>query len=282
MRHQPSAANDPAVGREPSRVAPTAGPDVPTLGRAGRGHAAERRAGPAPAAGTNTGALILHGFTSTTASMQPVADAAAQAGYAVELPLLPGHGTRWEELAQTPAEAIFEAVDSAYQRLAERCAAVVPVGLSMGAALALWAAAEHRAAGVVVINPGLRLKAGSGLLARMLSRVRPTLTSIAGDIAAPGVTEEAYPVTPVRAVVQLDRVFRQARTALPALAHRGTDVLLLRSPLDNVVGSASSTLLKRSVPQTREAILRRSRHVATLDYDAELINRRVVAFLRDR
>ena len=248
-------AGAPAAGREPSGVSPPAGP---------------------------TGALILHGFTSTTASMQPVADAAARAGYAVELPLLPGHGTRWEDLAETRAEAIFEAVDSAYQRLAQRCDTVVPVGLSMGAALALWAAAEHRAAGVVVINPGLRLKTGSGLLARMLSRVRPTLTSIAGDIAAPSVTEEAYPVTPVRAVVQLHRLFRRARTALPALADQGTEVLLLRSPVDNVVGSASSTLLKRSVPQTHEAILRRSRHVATLDYDAELINRRVVAFLRDR
>lgn len=234
------------------------------------------------AAGTSTGALILHGFTSTAASMQPVADAAAEAGFEVELPLLPGHGTRWQDLAMTPAETIFEAVDAAYQRLAQRCDTIVPVGLSMGGALALWAAAEHHCPGGVVINPGLRLAAGTGLLARGLHLVKPTIASIAGDIAKPGVTEDAYPVTPVRAVVQLDRIFRQARAVLPALDHSGTDILLLRSPVDNVVGSESAQLLKREVPQTHEVILRRSKHVATLDYDADLLNRRVVAFLRDR
>ncbi|WP_157983838.1 alpha/beta hydrolase [Nesterenkonia muleiensis] len=245
---------------------------MPTSGREGRGHAA----------GTGTGALVLHGFTSTTASMQPVADAVTAAGFEVELPLLPGHGTRWEDLAATPAEQIFETVTAAYESLAERCDTIVPVGLSMGGALALWAAAEHRCPGAVVINPGLRLKAGTGLLARGLHRIRPTIDSIAGDIATPGVTEEAYAVTPVRAVVQLDRVFRHARAVLPRLAQQGTPVLMLRSPIDAVVGSSSATLLKRTVPQTQEVILRRSRHVATLDYDAELVNRRVVEFIRAR
>lgn len=256
--------------------------EVPTSGvKAGAAAAGREQSGVSPPAG-QAGALILHGFTSTTASMQPVADAVADAGFEVELPLLPGHGTRWQDLAQTPAEAIFEAVDDAYQRLAQRCDTIVPVGLSMGGALALWTAAEHHCPGVVVINPGLRLDPGQGLLARGLHLVKPTIPSIAGDIAKPDVTEEAYPVTPVRAVVQLDRIFRQARAVLPSLTGSRTDVLLLRSPIDNVVGSASARLLKREVPQTREVILRRSKHVATLDYDAELVTRRVVAFLRER
>lgn len=226
-----------------------------------------------------TGALVLHGFTSTTASMQPVADALAAAGYDTELPLLPGHGTRWEDLAEIRAEQVLEAVRQAYDRLAQRCGTIVTVGLSMGGALALWAAAEKSAAGAVVINPGLRLAPGTGALARGLHRFRPTIPAIAGEIAKPGATEEAYPVTPVRAVVQLDRIFRRARAALPQLSELNTPVLLLRSPIDKVVGSASATLLKRRVPQTREVILRRSRHVATLDYDAELINRRTVEFI---
>ncbi|GFZ84086.1 alpha/beta hydrolase [Nesterenkonia alkaliphila] len=227
----------------------------------------------------STGVLVLHGFTSTTASMQPVAEAAAAAGYETELPLLPGHGSRWEDLAETRAEAILEAVSTAYDRLSQRCGTIVTVGLSMGGALALWAAAEKNAAGVVVINPGLRLAAGTGLLARGLHRFRPTIPAIAGEIAKPDVTEDAYEVTPVRAVVQLDRLFRRARAALPQLSQRNTPVLLLRSPIDKVVGSASATLLKRRVPQTREVILRRSRHVATLDHDAELVNRRTVEFI---
>jgi carboxylesterase len=211
--------------------------------------------------------------------MRSVADAVAAAGFEVELPLLPGHGTQWEDLAATPAEAVWEAVAQAYDRLRARCDVVVPVGLSMGGALALWIAAHRDSAGVVVINPGLRLRLGTGRLARVLARVRPTVASIAGDIAKPDVTEEAYRVTPLRAVGELDRVFAQARAALPRLATAGTPVLLLRSPIDNVVGSTSADLLKRMVPQTHEAILRRSRHVAPLDHDAELVGRRTTQFI---
>lgn len=230
---------------------------------------------------TGTGALILHGFTSTTASMAPLAEAVAEAGFEVEMPLLPGHGTAWEDLAATSSETIMHAVDAAHERLADRCRTVIPVGLSMGGALALRSAARRRSPAAVVINPGLRLAAGTGPAARVLSRLRPTIASIAGDIAAPGVTEEAYAVTPLRAVAELNRTFRAARAALPVLAQQGTEVLLLRSAVDNVVGSASATVLKRALgAQVQEVILRRSRHVATLDFDADLLIRRTLELLR--
>lgn len=230
---------------------------------------------------TGTGALILHGFTSTTASMAPLAEAIGEAGFEVEMPLLPGHGTAWQDLAGTSSETILHAVDAAHQRLAARCSTVIPVGLSMGGALALRSAAVHRSPAVAAINPGLRLTPGTGPAARGLSRLRPTIASIAGDIARPGVAEEAYAVTPLRAVAELDRTFRAARAALPLLAEQGTEVLLLRSAVDNVVGSASATVLKRALAgQVHEVILRRSRHVATLDFDAELLQRRIIELLR--
>lgn len=226
------------------------------------------------------GALVLHGFTSTTASVQPLADALNQHGYTTELPLLPGHGTQWQDLAATSADEVLGATLDAYDRLSATCDTVVPMGLSMGGGLALWAAAQRGAAGVAAINPGLRLKLGTGAAARVLSMVRPTIASIAGDIARPGVTEEAYPVTPVRAVVELNRIFAHVRGALPELHRRQIPVLLLRSPVDAVVGSASAALLKRELPgHVTEVILRRSRHVATLDLDADLLQRRVVRFL---
>src|SRR5699024_11923119 len=112
------------------------------------------------------------------------------------------------------------------------------------------------------------------------------IDSIAGDIAKPGVTEEAYARTPLRAVAQLSRVFSLCRGQLRQLAAQQTQVLLLRSAVDHVVGSASATLLKRALGtqahggQVQEVILRRSRHVATLDYDADLLLRRTTEFLR--
>ena len=44
---------------------------------------------------------MLHGFTGNPQSMRPLAEALAAAGYTVDLPLLPGHGTAIEDMIPT-------------------------------------------------------------------------------------------------------------------------------------------------------------------------------------
>ncbi|HLY83237.1 MAG TPA: hypothetical protein VKQ71_09625, partial [Acidimicrobiales bacterium] len=56
---------------------------------------------PFSARGGRAGALLLHGFTGSPWSMRPVAEALAATGFTVELPLLPGHGTSVDDLAET-------------------------------------------------------------------------------------------------------------------------------------------------------------------------------------
>src|SRR5207302_1553767 len=47
------------------------------------------------------GALVLHGFTGCPQSMRGLAEAFASAGFAVELPRLPGHGTSIDDMLTT-------------------------------------------------------------------------------------------------------------------------------------------------------------------------------------
>ena len=47
------------------------------------------------------GFLALHGFTGNPSSMRGFAEAVAGAGYHVELPRLPGHGTTIEDMLTT-------------------------------------------------------------------------------------------------------------------------------------------------------------------------------------
>ena len=56
---------------------------------------------PWSAAGGSHGVLVLHGFTGNPQSMRPLAEACAAAGFTVELPLLPGHGTAVEDMVPT-------------------------------------------------------------------------------------------------------------------------------------------------------------------------------------
>src|SRR2546421_3763826 len=109
---------------------------------------------PWSAQGGPDGALVLHGFTGNPQSMRGLAEALAGAGLAVELPLLPGHGTSIEDMLPTRWTDWSTAAEDAYADLAGRSRRLVVAGLSMGGALAVWLAARHpELAGVVAINP---------------------------------------------------------------------------------------------------------------------------------
>jgi carboxylesterase len=88
-------------------------------------------------AGGPSGVVVIHGFTGSPHSMRPLAEAIARAGFAVELPRLPGHGTVLEDLLPVGWSEWSAAVEAVYQDLASRCDRVAVVGLSMGGALAV-------------------------------------------------------------------------------------------------------------------------------------------------
>ena len=98
---------------------------------------------PMSADGGPVGVLVIHGFTGNPSSMRPLAEAFVAAGYTVEMPLLPGHGTTVEDMADTGWADWSAAVDKTYADLAGRVERVVVVGLSMGGSLTCWLG--HRA-----------------------------------------------------------------------------------------------------------------------------------------
>ncbi|MDQ3898118.1 MAG: alpha/beta fold hydrolase, partial [Actinomycetota bacterium] len=75
------------------------------------------------------GALLLHGLTGSTQSVAGLAAALVAAGFEVEAPVLPGHGTSPDELAGCGWDDWVAAAEAAYGRLA---LPVLAVGLSMG------------------------------------------------------------------------------------------------------------------------------------------------------
>ena len=75
---------------------------------------------PFSAAGGPHGVLVLHGFTGSPNSIRPLADALADAGYAVELPLLPGHGTTEEDLAEVGWDEWLDTAETALDDLSAR------------------------------------------------------------------------------------------------------------------------------------------------------------------
>ena len=234
---------------------------------------------PWSSAGGSHGVLVLHGFTGNPQSMRPLAEAVAAAGFTVELPLLPGHGTAIEDMVPTRWADWCGAAETAYEALATRCDRVLVAGLSMGGTLACWLAERHPdIAGMAVVNPLVDPPASDfrAALADLVAQGTEVIDGIGSDINKEGVVEAAYPGTPLSATLSLFDGVDAVHAALSAI-HCPT--LLLSSREDHVVPVVSGDVLERSVGGPVERVhLERSYHVATLDWDAPVIEERVVAF----
>ena len=225
------------------------------------------------------GALVLHGFTGNPASMRGVAHALGAAGFAVELPLLPGHGTVVHDMLATGWEDWLGAAEDALGKLQARVPGdVVVVGLSMGGALTCWLASEHRElAGIVAINAVVTEPDGmaEGVKAMLDSGVE-VMDGIGSDIADPDSHELAYPETPLRPLLTLMDAAGEFQERLGRIT---CPVLVVTSRQDHVVPPENSDVLAAEVAGPVERMyLERSYHVATQDYDKADIEAKVVEF----
>ena len=222
--------------------------------------------------GGPVGIVLSHGFTGTPASMRPWADHLAAAGYTVRLPLLPGHGSTWQETNRTRWPQWYAAVEQAYDEVAARCEIVFAAGLSMGGALVTRLAEQkgNAIAGLVLVNPSLGSRKVAEKLAPYVSWLVRSRPSIGGDIKMPGVEEPANDRTPVVAGASVVRLWKVVTDDLDKVT---APIRMYRSREDHVVDGLSSTLLKTGATSTsvEEILLENSYHVATLDYDAEQI-----------
>lgn len=228
--------------------------------------------------GADRGVLVVHGFTGNPQSMRPVADALATAGFAVELPLLPGHGTAVEDMVDTTFDDWRGEAERAYERLAASCRTVAVVGLSMGGALTAWLASDHpEIVGVACINAVVTPPDGmrEGVEA-MLASGEVTMDGIGSDIAKEGVVELAYPDTPLRPLLSL---FDAATELEGRLGRISCPVLVVTSPQDHVVDPTNGDVLADAVAGPVERFTAAdSYHVATLDHDGPAVVEAVVRF----
>ena len=237
---------------------------------------------PFEAAGGPVGVLLCHGFTGSPQTLRGWADYLAGQDLTVSLPRLPGHGTTWQEMAQTSGDDWYAEVDAAFGRLASRCERTFVFGLSMGGCLALRLAETHGSAvrGLVLVNPSLAPDTKLFLLAPVLKYVIRSLPGVTSDIKKPGAHEVGYNRVPVRAAATLPKLWG---TTVSHLGDVTQPVLVYRSTTDHVVGPASMRALLAGLPGDQVTVREcaDSYHVATLDNDAQAIFEGSGKFIKD-
>jgi carboxylesterase len=218
------------------------------------------------------GVLVIHGFTGSPRSMLPWARHLEADGFRVALPRLPGHGTSWQEMNQTRWEDWYAGAEAAFEDLRGTCEQVFLAGLSMGGGLALLLAARRgkQVSGLSLVNPSVHARDPRKYVAPVLRLLTSSLATIGSDIAMPDVVEGAYERTPVHAAWSFTKLWKETQSALGSVDQ---PLLIFKSRVDHTVGPSSLKLIRRRVRSTDVQIvtLERSYHVATLDYDANLI-----------
>jgi carboxylesterase len=232
------------------------------------------------AAGGPIGVVLCHGFTGMPGSMRPWGEALAAAGHAVRIPLLPGHGTRWQDANRVGWQDWYAELERAFDALRADCEQTFVMGLSMGGTLAMRLAEERGSdvAGLVVVNGSLFTTRKDAKLLPLIRYVIPSLPPVGNDISKAGVTEPAYDRVPVKAAYQLSRLWAVTNTDLSRISQ---PLLVMTSRQDHVVEVENSERLMTAATSAdkRQIWLEDSFHVATLDNDLPLIISKSLAFI---
>lgn len=159
------------------------------------------------------GILLIHGITDSPAVWLDISDELAKRCFLVRSILLPGHGTKPEDLIVATSREWVQTVETQYKNLKKRVNQIYLGGFSLGGALSvLITLKNHDVSGLVLLAPALKLK-------KFFERLTPfiPLYSLFTDIlvkARGKMNPIKYDAFPVRGVSSLIEVQRQLNNLL--------------------------------------------------------------------
>lgn len=199
-------------------------------------------------------ALLIHGFTGSPWEMREPARRLAEAGIASLALRLPGHGTSPEDLARCRYEQWLDTVQKGQLLLQSQYRAVVAIGLSTGAMLALAAQAKKPFSRLALLAPYLafrnRLASWAWLLRYFIHYQQRALTPAAEGIY--------YARRPITGIYQLNRLRNHVAGLLPDI---DVPSLVVCADGDQTVDPASSVRLYQRLGSRQKQLRRFDRDV---------------------
>ncbi len=245
--------------------------------------------------GNEVGVLLVHGYTGSPPEMRPIADYLHQrGGYTVSGPLLPGHGTRPQDLQGIRWRQWANAVNYHYRNLAAHCQQVFIGGLSMGGVLSLHQAEaladepNRKLAGVIALSTPMYVTHWLAPLAPIVKHVvrwrgnHQSMEQKVGVLNKGAVKDVwAYLRTPSHADHQVLLLIKQTRYRLAAVDE---PILIIQSRLDPTAPPPSAEIIYNRVSSTDKQLiwLENSSHVITVDNERARVIQAVYDFINAR
>ena len=204
-------------------------------------------------------------------------------GIHTHAPHLPGHGTLPEDLQGKTWQDWYASVSSALDEMWTRFDRVYLVGLSLGGALALYAASRRGEdlAGVVAMSAPIYFPPGLPFLLMKLRPRVPFMRKPFRDIQDRRARSrhESYMSAPVDAIASVVEFAGVVRSCLPRIR---VPALIIYSRRDHVVHPLNSRYIFARIGShdKRLVALKRGFHIVTVDKDREKVYASVYEFIR--
>jgi carboxylesterase len=233
--------------------------------------------------------VAFHGFGGTMADVRPLLEPLARAGYAVEGALLPGHGTRVEDLQDRTFDDWVAAGRARLDAALATYGRVVAFGFSLGSLVAMQLASERpRGLGALVVaSAALRLHPLAALPLAIVRALRVPLPDAylvkrrAAELVDPAAMGEivCYDRNPLRAAQQVYLGGLRTRVVVSAIE---CPTLVVHGRHDRVCPWRSARWLARRIGASDVSlrIFERSAHVLGCDGERRAVADAILRFVQ--
>jgi len=231
----------------------------------------------------DTGIIFFHGFTGSPYEGKEFASQFSQRGYTVWVPLLPGHGTRPEDLVNISWSDWYAFGEDCLSKLKKQCSKIILAGQSMGSSLALSLAAHHPVEAVISLAGAVFIKDWRLILLPIARKFIPYHYKSRGpDISLKEAKKNSasYRKYPVKSIDEFLSLLNFAKDNLKKI---NAPLLLIHSKNDHTVTYKNMDFINNHVSSVikRKFTVENSYHIVSVDKDRDQVFQIIENFLKE-
>jgi carboxylesterase len=237
---------------------------------------------------SDTGVLMIHGFTSTADEFRELGLYLAAKGFTVSAPLVAGHGISPKAMIKTCPADWTQSVKDAYFELKKKSKKIFIIGNSFGSNLALWLVKEleNEPAAIITLGAPIVLKYHKFILFRtythgLLMRYYRKPPRLYRTDFTDMLDEVTYPLIPMKSLREFLRFIRNETK--PNLDKIKIPALVVHSDTDPVVNPNSATYIYEHLSSSLKRIYWFSSrlHVVTADENRSELFKKIFDFIQE-
>jgi carboxylesterase len=239
--------------------------------------------GPRVYKGREIGILLFHGYTATPVEVSLLAEFLnKKEGYTVYCPLLPGHGTKIDDLKDISWKDWVAHSESIYLSLRSNYNFRIVGGTSLGGLLAIYLGAKYPDInGLLVYSPALITQNRWAFLAHILKYFVNSIKKVRNRANKTLVDErwQGYTSDSLQAISQLLIFQRQVKRVLGNIQQ---PILIFQGSLDETVDSKGALEIYKGIKSSEKELvwMKESTHCLLIDKEWDEIAKKSLEFIR--